>query len=118
VNTVSIEALHRQASFDFGQVVEISRGELNWKFGLPEDGRLLAGGALPYTIEWQCDSHPAELMADRGCSLRTLKIKHPRANWLRGMLSRIDATELVTVADAEVFSLSAKIFTPKGIVCL
>ena len=61
VNTNDIEKLLRQAVFSFGRSRPLSRGHLSWYFGLPDDGRLLAGGMLPYVIEWRTDSHPSTI---------------------------------------------------------
>jgi hypothetical protein len=60
VNTDNIKSLMQKARFDFGQPEPISRGNLSWYFGLPDDGRLLAGGMLPYLIEWQSYQDPAK----------------------------------------------------------
>lgn len=121
VNTDSIDAvLHntKTAGMDFGNVVEVSRGDLNWKFGLPGDGRLLAAGMLPYVIEWGIENHPATLMADTGCTLVSLSIEHNCVNWLRESLSVIGACELVTQATADTPRLSASIDTPIGCITL
>ena len=62
VNTKNIEKLLQQTTFEFGKATLLSRGNLSWYFGLPDDGRLLAGGMVPYVIEWQTDRHPSEYM--------------------------------------------------------
>jgi len=59
VNTDDIDRLMKQANFSLGKAELITRGNLSWHFGLPEDGRLIAGGMLPYAIEWGTDHHPS-----------------------------------------------------------
>jgi len=95
VNTNDIEKLLRQTAFDFGKSRLLSRGDISWYFGLPDDGRLLAGGMLPYVIEWRTDSHPSSNMVDTGCRFRGLDIHHPYPVWLRSVLESIGAADLV-----------------------
>lgn len=118
VNTQSIEDLMRQSTVSLGKAELISRGNLNWYFGLPDDGRLLAGGMLPYAIEWQTDKHPSANMADLGCRLSGLEIYHPYPQWLQSALSSIGALELVNVnplSKNEVPYMIAQINTPDGV---
>ena len=97
VNTENIEKLLQQTGFSFGKTTLISRGDLSWYFGLSDDGRLLAGGMLPYVIEWQTDLHPSENMADLGCRFQGLEIYHPYPAWLRAILESIGAADLVKI---------------------
>lgn len=120
-NTRSIDnalASAKAEGRDFGNAVVVSRGDLSWKFGLPEDGRLLAAGMLPYLIEWGTDNHPATLMADTGCTLLSLSVEHHRVDWLRDSLQSIGATGLVTLVEGDTPRLSATIDTPAGRVTL
>lgn len=118
VNTQNIEAFMRQTSFSFGRITPISRGNLNWLFGLPRDGRLLAAGILPYVIEWQSDTHPANKMQDAGCELRGLSLYHNNAPWLEAILGAIHAQDLVQVYSLDLDEapcFQAHIDTPNGL---
>jgi hypothetical protein len=97
VNTHDIQKLLQAGDFLFGKADLLRRGDLSWYFGLPEDGRLLAGGMLPYVIQWRTASHPARRMADRGCRLGALAIHHPHVAWLQSALESIGAVDLVTI---------------------
>lgn len=117
VNTGNINELIAQANFCLGQAELISRGNLSWLFALPEDGRLLAGGMLPYAIEWHTDTHPAKHMADLGCRLHGVEISHPHHDWLRTGLKSIGADKLVTIQSLPKSltpCLTAHISTPEG----
>ncbi|MEM7798903.1 MAG: VOC family protein [Chloroflexota bacterium] len=117
VNTPDVKVVAGDASFSFGEITPLSRGSLNWLFALPEDGRLLAGGAVPYTIEWKTTPHPAGQMADLGCRLSRLEIFHPHASWLNSILMEIGASQLVDIHEIgqnETFQLKAIIDTPLG----
>lgn len=118
VNTADIKALQARASFSFGVAVPVSRGALSWHFGVPDDGRLLAGGMLPYLIMWHTDTHPSSRMGDAGCRLRQLHIYHPQRDWLLSVLSDIGAETLVEVEALQANTtpyLVAHIDTPSGL---
>jgi hypothetical protein len=121
VNTDNLEALLERAPFSLGRAAPLRRGDLRWGFGLPADGRLLAGGMLPYAIQWHTEGHPAARMADTGCRLLGLAIHHPNPVWLASALTAIEAADLVTVqalpANAAPY-LEASIHTPQGTVRL
>lgn len=117
VNTDDIGALLKKADVSFGRPELLRRGGLSWYFGVPDDGRLLAGGMLPYVIQWRTDVHPAAAMADAGCRLRSLEIYHPFANWLQAVLESIEASDLVklhALPRNEIPRLTAHIITPGG----
>ena len=107
VNTETIDDLAAACSWPLGNIVDVTRGELSWRFALPFDGALPAGGMLPYAIEWGTTEHPAGNMADCGISLEKLEISHPKAEWLKGHLTSIAAQGLVTLREAEDSSAPA-----------
>ena len=117
VNTTDLTGLQAKTSFSFGEATRVSRGDLTWDFGIPDDGRLLAGGMLPYLIQWHTDTHPAERMRNVGCTLEKLELHHPQPEWLSAILNEIGAAELVEVrglnGNAAPF-LEAHIETPAG----
>ncbi len=84
----------------FGTPQPLSRGELRWYFGVPDDGRLLAGGILPCVISWQTESHPAAAMADIGLDLRLLRLHTPFVDWTARQLEAIGALEMVELIEA------------------
>lgn len=98
VNHPLIDSLLANTAFNFGKVIPISRGNLNWLFAVPDDGRILAAGLLPYVMQWQTDGHPAQNMTDLGCRLRRIRLYHPYADWLRNTLKSIDAHNWVEIA--------------------
>lgn len=119
VNTENIRLLMLGSSFSFGTPKHISRGNLSWYFGLPDDGRLLASGLLPYIIEWQTDRHPAVAMANVSCQLQGITLYHPRANWLKSILESINIkhqVEIEALAENATPYLVAAIKTPDAVV--
>lgn len=118
VNTENIHSLLAKAKISFGKPEQIHRNKLSWYFGLPEDGRLIGDGLLPYVIEWQTDIHPATNMADLGCSLDRIELYHPYLPWLVEVLESIDCAGLVKIEQLprnHVPFLVAYINTPSGL---
>ena len=119
MNTSDIQSLANQADFDIGIPTKLSRDNLSWEFALPDDGRLLGNGMLPYCIQWHSSPHPSQKMVDHGCLLQALTIHHNRPRWLNDRLDAIGADHLVYIEplpDNETSYLSATIDTPNGTV--
>lgn len=118
VNTPDIHSFVTNADFPAGRPEVITRGDLSWHFALPEDGRLFAGGMLPYAIQWHTETHPSENMTCLDCSLQRLEIHHPYPEWMSEALKSIKAQELVTIhplpADSTAY-MCAYIDTPYGV---
>ena len=117
VNTPDIRRLAAAADFDIGAPTALSRDDLRWEIALPDDGRLLADGLLPYCIQWHSQPHPSRGMADLGCRLVRLAIHHNRPDWIAARLGQLGAAHLVEVEkipDSEASYFSATIVTAQG----
>lgn len=117
MNCDNIQQLRQQADFDIGKPSLLSRDQLRWEIALSDDGRLLADGLLPYCIQWHSKPHPSAAMADLGCRLEALVMRHNRVDWIGEKLASINADHLVSVEsidDNETPSLSATITRPDG----
>lgn len=116
-NCNDISEVIKNAACSFGQPELISRGELNWHFALPADGRVLGGGFLPYLIQWHVDEHPSKKMADFDVRLQSLEIYHPYPGWLETILASINVTNLVKVSGISPEKkpyIKAVFTTPRG----
>ena len=121
MNTPDLQSLAGQAGFDIGEPTSLSRDKLSWEFALPDDGRLLGDGMLPYCIQWHSSPHPAQSMVDLDCVLQDLTIHHIRPRWLNDRLEALGASHLVNIEqlpDTQPAYLSATIDTPNGRVVL
>ncbi len=121
MNTADFHQVANSAGFDIGVPTALSRDDLEWEIGLTDDGRLLAGGMLPYCIQWHSTPHPSRGMADFDCLLQSLTLYHNRPQWITRQLDAMGAGHLVDVqaiADNDTPYLSAKIDTPNGEVIL
>ncbi len=117
MNTPDIQGLVARLEFDIGVPTALERDGLRWEIALPDDGRLLADGLLPYCIQWHSSPHPARGMAELGCRLERLVIHHNRPDWIAARLQALGATQLVEVSmipDSESTYFSATISTPAG----
>lgn len=117
VNTDDITATMQGASLSLGEATPITRGDLKWQFGLPADGRLLAGGIVPYVIQWETDVHPSGGMSDLGCRLKGLVLHHPCPSWIQGVLTSMGAeglAEVVALKPGEPPFLEARFITASG----
>lgn len=93
-----------------GRPVDLARGDLRWRMGVPADGRLPFDDCFPALIEWQ-GPRPQERLAEAGCRLKRLEIAHPEALVLAGLLP-MDDPRVVFTPGAR--SLRATIETPHG----
>ena len=99
----------------FGEVIAASRGAFSWRITVPTDGRLACGGAMPTLIQWNGDTHPCDGLADAGCVLGELALRHPDAPALERLLASLQLQGPVVLGPGEA-ALAARIGTPRGLV--
>ena len=97
-----------------GRIVDLSRGDLKWRMGGPENGKLPYDNCFPAFIEWQTPQHPSAMLTGLGCHLRSLTVSHPRAEQLRDTLAPYLERGVVQI-ETGPRGLSAEIETPSGI---
>lgn len=95
-----------------GRTVALSRGDLAWRMGIPDDGRLPYGECFPALIEWQGTAHPAARLAPAGVTLRRLIVTHPEAGALRRALAPLRDARVAVVSGP--VALRAEFDTPRG----
>lgn len=94
-----------------------SRGALQWRISIPEDGHLPFGGAAPALIQWETSTHPASGLLDLGCALVALELLHPDTSALCHVLDQLQVVEpgvALTVREAASPAIVAHIRTPRG----
>lgn len=93
-----------------GRAVDLARGDLRWRMGVPADGRLPYDDCFPALIEW-LGPRPQGRLAEAGCRLAHLEVAHPEAAELARLVPLADPrVRFVTGAPA----LRAVIATPHG----
>jgi hypothetical protein len=116
-----IEAAAAASQIDVGPVEEGRRGHLIWQITIPRDGSTPEGGLFPTLIHWPDGRGPAANMADLGCRLEALRIRHPEPGRLAAALAAIGAGDIATIEPAGADTppgLTALIGSPRGMVAI
>jgi Glyoxalase-like domain len=114
VATDDIERSLREVPHAVGPAVTVTRGDLKWLIGVPNDGAMPFGGAFPTIIQWPRGPHPASRMPDLGCSLVSFEVAHSEAAEIgRSLQPHFNDARVRFVTAANV-SMSATIRTPQG----
>lgn len=96
-----------------GLPVSVTRGDLRWRMGVPQDGILPFDNRFPALIEWQGTVHPVQRLPDSGLRLTRLEVAHPEAAALREALAgRLNDPRVVILQGAS--ALRASFDTPQG----
>ena len=82
---------------------------LSWRLTDPDP--LVAGGVIPFFIDWDGSPHPSRSAA-RGASLVDLRVEHPDVEGVQRLLRVLDLH--VTVTRAELAALVAVLEGPRG----
>lgn len=98
------------------EILALSRGAYRWRIGVPRSGSLALSGVAPTVIQWD-GGHPAAALAESGCRLERLVLRHPEAAHALRLLREagLGAEEPVE-ASPEGLGLEARVRTPRGIV--
>ena len=104
------------ARFQPGPILSASRetpaGTLSWKIVVADDGRPLAGGAVPTLIQWT-GPHPATRLAPSGLDLSTLTVRG-----MPDLAHQVLRLRPLTRAALPGPALEATLATPRGPVIL
>ncbi|WP_343081212.1 VOC family protein [Ostreiculturibacter nitratireducens] len=112
VRVPDLDAALAAAPKGAGRPVALERGDLRWRMGVTETGRLPFDDAFPAFIEWEGEAHPSARLPDVGCRLTRLTVTHPRAEALRAALPLADTR--VSIVPGPDAALMAEIATPLG----
>lgn len=112
VRVSDLDAALAAAPVGAGRAVKLERGDLRWRMGVTETGRLPFDDAFPALIEWRGDAHPSDRLPDTGCRLTRLTVTHPDADVLRAALPVADPRLSIVAGPEKV--LTAEIATPLG----
>ena len=97
-------------------LLAMNRGRYDWLITVPRDGSLPFEGVLPTLIQWQSAGHPAEALADTGCTLLRLGGEHPEAASINALLDRLEAVgrDRISIQPGARPRLWADLHTPDG----
>lgn len=97
-----IETAVRQCGYDCGQITTVTRGDLQWRLTIPDDGSLPAGGVLPSLIEWPKGMHPVTSLAETDIYLDTIHLTHPDPAHIEACLDRLGLASIATVNSGDI----------------
>lgn len=97
-----------------GSPMTLRRGDMTWRMGVSEFGRLPFDDAMPALIEWGDSPHPNKRLPDHGLRLTRLDVFHPHAEDLLAAFPALHKMDEVTVAKGPEKRLLATISTPHG----
>ena len=118
VRTNDIQEATTQSKFNSGEIVAMSRGNLEWLISVPVDGGMPLQGIAPALIQWKTNLHPAVSLAESGCTLLRMEGCHPNAEIINEFLFSIGfegAFRAQKPDEGVMPSLIAYINTPGGI---
>lgn len=100
----------------FDEIIRVSRGDRSWRFCLPRDGSLPAGGAAPCVIDWGERGTPVPGMADAGVTLLEFVLECPDPDAVRALYRRMGLSNPPDVQPGPVLRYRARFDTPAGAV--
>lgn len=101
-----------QALPEAGRALDLERGALRWRMGVPEKGQAAYDNLFPALIAWQ---GAAPQLPDSGLRLRQIEIAHPEAPALAARLAPHCTDSHLVFEAAPVPALRFVIETPSGI---
>jgi hypothetical protein len=118
VRTDDIERAAAALAPDPVEILALSRGDFRWRIGVPADGGLAYEGVAPTVIEWE-GRQPSEALAESGCRLQRLELRHAKApSMLQALLAAgLAESEPIEARDGHP-GLAAHVSSPRGIVAL
>ena len=105
----------KQCPIALGSVHSMERGAYQWRITIPDDGALLCAGLLPALIQWDCATHPADNLEDRGYVLASLDGEHPDAAKVAAALAELGLGNIIAPVKARNARLAATIRGARGV---
>jgi hypothetical protein len=112
--TDDLEAAIEAAPPGIGKATTLARGDMTWRMGVTEFGRLPFDDACPALIEWGDSPRPTERLPDHGFRLSRLDVFHPDAEALLDAFPALRRLDMVSVREGPEKRLIATIATPEG----
>lgn len=97
-----------------GRAETVSRGDRHWRFAVPPDGSLPAGGA-PSVMDWGPRGTPAPDMPDLGVRLLGFAVEHPDPHALRALYRDLAIADPPEVRAGPRLRYTARLRTPGGV---
>lgn len=92
----------------------LSRGDLNWRMSVIDDGQTPFDGLVPMMLDWGDGPKAADRLQPSGCRLKQLVLGHPDHEALRQVLGDMLRDERVRIEFSERPSIKAMMETLLG----
>ena len=112
--TAALDDAVARAPDGVGSPLDLSRGDLEWRFTIAPSGQSPFDGLFPPLIQWRKGRHPATRLPDHGIRLKTLTLTHPRADALNNSLQSLGLTTAVNITKAPNPAITLAFQTPAG----
>jgi hypothetical protein len=113
--TEDVDDAVRQCPIALGPVHSMERGAYKWRITIPDDGALVCDGLVPALIQWDCATHPADNLEDRGYELASLDGEHPNAATMSAALTKLGLANIMRPIEAQNARLAATIRSARGV---
>jgi hypothetical protein len=113
--TQDIDAAVKHRPIALGTVHPMSRGAYAWRITVSGDGALDCDGLMPALIQWDCSTHPADKLEDRGCELVKLDGRHPAPDTIAPALAALGLAGTLSLTKAKRAQFIATLRGPRGI---
>lgn len=111
-------AIAKSHGVDLGEPMELSRGDLSWRFAVRKDGAIPLQGMAPLLMQWNAmPSHPASNMSQLGLELDSIAIQSPDADLLNTLFKNLGWADAPTATQGDA-RLTFTLRTPNGVVSL
>ena len=117
VSVPDLDQLVRNSPVPLGRITEMSRGTLNWRLTITDDGMLPQSGLVPVFIEWPDGINPSHSQQDKNVRLETILLSTPQPDTLQQTLTALGCEHLATITKGDP-SLRFEMSTPRGRVIL
>ena len=102
IEVENIEDTIKNCGYNPGEILKLSRNEMNWKVTVPNDGKLIDNGILPILIEWNKDQHPSKKLSNSKVTLNKLCLYHPEPKKINNIISNLIESDLISISEGEV----------------
>lgn len=114
--TSDIKKTISKATYNSGNPMSASRGDLSWTFTFQENGSLIEGGVLPPLIEWDTNEHPSSKLPESDIVLNQIKAFHSSPDLILDHLKSIGLEESLKIekSNSNKIGLEATFHCPTG----
>ncbi|MDJ1469265.1 VOC family protein [Xanthocytophaga flava] len=89
VRTNDIQGAVDRSTMQHGKIESLQRDSYQWQIAIPENGQMPLQGIAPTIIQWQGQTHPAQLLSPSDLTLEAIEAWHPNATEVNEWLSQI-----------------------------